>query len=117
MVPYLKGIHQTLDSWRLGRNEDGWKLSCEELSDLSISGGYEISKEVEERAPVKVKAVSLHHNHLVAMKALLADEEPYCPFVRVEKNGWVGYGMSDVSGDGFGVAFFIDGLLLFRYGQ
>ena len=23
MVPYLKGIHQTLDSWRSGRNEDG----------------------------------------------------------------------------------------------
>ena len=25
MVPYLKGIHHTLESWRLGRNVDGWK--------------------------------------------------------------------------------------------
>jgi hypothetical protein len=27
MVPYLKGIHNTIDSWRPGRNEDGWKYS------------------------------------------------------------------------------------------
>ena len=27
MVPYLKGIHLTLDSWRPNRDSDGWKLS------------------------------------------------------------------------------------------
>jgi hypothetical protein len=27
MVPYLKGIHLTLDSWRKGRDEDGWMES------------------------------------------------------------------------------------------
>jgi hypothetical protein len=27
MVPYLKEIHLTLDSWREGRGEDGWKRS------------------------------------------------------------------------------------------
>ena len=26
MVPYLKGIHLTLDSWRKGRDEEGWKV-------------------------------------------------------------------------------------------
>jgi len=26
MRPYLRGIHATLDSWRPGRDEDGWKL-------------------------------------------------------------------------------------------
>ena len=26
MVPYLKGIHQTLDSWRTGRSKDGYRL-------------------------------------------------------------------------------------------
>jgi hypothetical protein len=25
MVPYLKGVHHTLDSWRPGRDADGWK--------------------------------------------------------------------------------------------
>jgi hypothetical protein len=27
MVPYLKGIHLTLDGWRDGRDADGWKLN------------------------------------------------------------------------------------------
>ena len=30
MVPYLKGIHLTLDSWRKDRKADGWKLRTEE---------------------------------------------------------------------------------------
>ena len=31
MVPYLKGIHHTLESWRLGRDKDGWKLNKNEI--------------------------------------------------------------------------------------
>jgi hypothetical protein len=31
MVPYLKGVHLTLDSWREGRREDGWKRSQKEM--------------------------------------------------------------------------------------
>jgi hypothetical protein len=27
MVPYLKGLHLTLDRWRPDRDEDGWRLS------------------------------------------------------------------------------------------
>lgn len=30
MVPFLKGLHLTLDSWRAGRKEDGWKVSQKE---------------------------------------------------------------------------------------
>jgi len=26
MKPYLRGIHATLDSWRLDRDKDGWKM-------------------------------------------------------------------------------------------
>ena len=26
LVPYLKGIHHTLESWRFGRDDDGWKF-------------------------------------------------------------------------------------------
>ena len=37
MRPYLKGLHQTLDSWRANRGKDGWKLSCREFK-LMISG-------------------------------------------------------------------------------
>ena len=34
MVPYLKCIHQMLDSWKSGRNKDGWKLSPEDLREF-----------------------------------------------------------------------------------
>lgn len=27
MVPYLKGLHLTLDSWRPDRDEDGWRTT------------------------------------------------------------------------------------------
>jgi hypothetical protein len=27
LTPYLKGLHLTLDSWRPGRDEEGWKIS------------------------------------------------------------------------------------------
>ena len=55
MVPYLKSIHQTLDSWRPGRDADGWKLSLEELREF-----YAEEKEdtnVDSETPAKVQAV------------------------------------------------------------
>jgi len=36
MYPYLKGVHQTLDSWRSGRDEDGWKKSKRDLLSVII---------------------------------------------------------------------------------
>jgi hypothetical protein len=27
ITPYLKGLHLTIDSWRLGREKEGWKVS------------------------------------------------------------------------------------------
>lgn len=76
-----------------------------------------MSKEVEERALVKVKAVPRFHNDLVAMNVKYEGDKPYRDPVRVRKNGWVGCGMGGTSGDGFESAFFIDGVLLFRYSQ
>ena len=34
MKPYLKGLHQKLDSWREYRGEDGWKLSYRDINFL-----------------------------------------------------------------------------------
>jgi hypothetical protein len=33
MPPYLKGMHLTIDSWRPGRGEDGYKLKATDLRD------------------------------------------------------------------------------------
>ena len=115
MVPYLKGIHQTLDSWRSGRNRDGWKLSPAELREFYSTKDYAIAGDGE--APLEVKGMTRLKNDLTALDVLLEGEEPYRVPTRVRKNGWVGYGMGDASGDGIGAAFYIDGVLLFRYGQ
>ena len=65
----------------------------------------------------KAKAVPRLKNDLVALSILLAGDVPYRVPARIRKNGWVGYGMGDTSGDGFGSAFYIDGVMFFRYGQ
>ena len=31
MTPYLKGLHQTIDSWRPYTREDGWRMSHREI--------------------------------------------------------------------------------------
>jgi hypothetical protein len=42
LVPYLKGIHLTLDSWQPGRDSEGWRVSNQQvtahldLPDLSV---------------------------------------------------------------------------------
>jgi hypothetical protein len=39
MVPYLKGVHHTLDSWRPERDVDGWKFQrVTKPEDLTASG-------------------------------------------------------------------------------
>jgi len=37
MSPYLKGIHQTLESWREGRDKESWKLERREIMLFLIS--------------------------------------------------------------------------------
>jgi hypothetical protein len=34
LVPYLKGIHLALDSWRPNRNQEGWRVNTLDLDGL-----------------------------------------------------------------------------------
>jgi hypothetical protein len=38
ITPYLKGLHLTIDSWREGRDSDGWKLSPSALAEMWEEG-------------------------------------------------------------------------------
>jgi hypothetical protein len=52
LVPYLKGIHLTLDSWRSGRNEDGWKRTRADMEHLRRNGcPEETMKSLSDEAP------------------------------------------------------------------
>jgi hypothetical protein len=35
--PYMKGMHLTIDSWRSGRAEDGFKMTAKEIQALGGS--------------------------------------------------------------------------------
>jgi hypothetical protein len=77
LVPYLKGIHLTLDSWRLGRNDDGWKRSQADMEQLRRHGDpEEAMKVVSEEAPALVIPVPRLEQDL---KALLALTYPLVP--------------------------------------
>jgi len=59
VCPYLKGIYQTLDSWRSGRDSDGWNFTKEELfqfmtSDEDFDNSYQ-----DEGAPACVASFTL----------------------------------------------------------
>ena len=54
---------------------------------------------------------------MIKLSVLLAGEKPYRVPVRVKNNGWMGYGMGDSSGFGFGATFYIDRVPLFMYRQ
>lgn len=43
--PFLKGLHQTLDSWRPNCDDDGWKLSRQEWDLLLANCRNEEEKE------------------------------------------------------------------------
>ena len=58
MCPYLKGTYQTLDSWRLGRDSDGWKLTKAELFAFMIPDEELQNSYVDEGEPVSVVPAS-----------------------------------------------------------
>ena len=57
MMPYLKGMHQTIDGWKPSMNSDGWKYTPRELvvvSKYEAKGSDTYNKElVMEIAMVK----------------------------------------------------------------
>jgi hypothetical protein len=77
LVPYLKGIHLTLDSSRPGRNKDGWKRTRADMEHLRRNGyPEETMKALSDEAPRLVMPVPRLEQDL---KALLALTDPPGP--------------------------------------
>ena len=111
IVPFLRGLYLEMNSWRPGRNQDGWKLSkraynaylndsLREGSDKFSSGSYK-----EENAPIKVKAVFRLFKQLEALYLLFGDNEPALRLIRGTVNVEVIYIFGGASGSGFGDSF------------
>ena len=84
---YLKGLHMTIDSWRLLRDKEGWKLTGKELKEARAKLRQEwrwreedlenfIPPVGEVAAPVCVKAVARFAEDVLAMLQLCEAEVP-----------------------------------------
>jgi hypothetical protein len=98
LTPFLKGIHLTLDSWRPGRNEEGWVDPSVSLDEWDI---YTHSSS----APEFVTAVPRLRFDLSALNTLFATPHPPIRYVRSSSIATVSYGFGDASGNGFGSTF------------
>ena len=130
ITPYLKGIHNTLESWRSGRDEDGWKLTDTEwLAYLAGQEGMEdVTKynlkqkrkqfrdEHEGTAPSEVAVVARLSNDLTALWRLFKPEQPPLRLIRGRAIAKAIYGFGDASGSGFGSVWQSDSGLHYRLG-
>ena len=112
--PYLKGFYLTLNSWRKGRNDEGWKYSMAEWKaalDLEDDlPGYRVREEVRRKVkaenhddrPSLVQAVPRLQTDLLALKKLYSGDSPTLRLVRGDKMSSVKIAFGDASGKGFG---------------
>ena len=89
MTPYLRGFYLTMNSWRKGRDKDGWKLSPRAyrtflaLSKHHTMGDSEVEVFTEDKnAPTFVEALPLMREHLTILLAMFVDSEPALKLVR-----------------------------------
>ena len=103
MVPYLKGIYLTLNSWREGRDAEGWadeemKWQVDEAGDKNRVAPNFLSNKGH---PVWSKAVPRLKDDLRALMRLTSHEDP--PMLPVRPtNSEACYVVGDASGAGFG---------------
>ena len=138
MIPYLKGIHHTLESWRFGRNDDGWKYGTVEmikwLNEEVDLEGESLEKETitkstwkdvfknfkdmhEGDAPTTVKPVGRLLADLKALSRILEPELPIHRLVRGSKIKKIVLVFGDASGSGFGSTWETEnGTIRYRYG-
>lgn len=136
LKPYLKGFHATLDSWRSGRDDLGWKVKKrkedEHLEDLE-DGGFDQGADEAEfkliqdedladelasdswsgesgmKAPRRVTMVSRLRTDVQSLQLLMASEKPVKRIIRRRQLIQVIYGFGDASGKGGGSCILING--------
>ena len=126
IFPYLKGLYNTMNSWRLGRDGDGWKYSMSEWKILlemeeerseavhRAKKEYVHTKAVER--PVEVDIVPRLIDDLAALMTLFESKEPPQRLVRGQELSVAVYGFGDASGGGFGASWETTNGTRYRYG-
>ena len=121
MVPFLKGVHLTLETWRGERDEEGWKLSPKELAseeemkeDLTEDEGHEDAQAVHLEKKEDVPPPKGPENGTTTVPRLKRDlgalikltKSPFPDKRIVQRNVVLTayYGFGDASSGGFGAS-------------
>eukprot|EP00978_Attheya_sp_CCMP212_P016480 scaffold43205_cov34-Attheya_sp.AAC.2 len=122
IVPFLKGIHLLLDSWRDNRNDEGWKLTSAEMRAAVEDGRFEsVEHRVPDDLPKRVfeKDAPRVKGDVETLCRLTESPEPEPPrrLIRSDnKVAMVRYGFGDASGAGFGSSLLVGNQLHYRTG-
>ena len=133
MVPFLKGFHLSLESWRDNRDVEGWKLphrrvpgSSEdnakvfksEDGDLNADAAFLFGPSVDKASSSEETGTTHHPEYITPVPRLLNDLSVLSDFLSVDKPPWrfvrggraayVQYGFGDASKAGFGTTFQLD---------
>jgi hypothetical protein len=93
IMPYIKGLHLTIDSWRPSRSNEGWKVVTQEKP-LEGVGSME--------APSHVKPVPRLVCDVSNLMDMFKAKQPPVRYVRSKQVNVALYGFGDASGAGFG---------------
>lgn len=104
MVPYLKGVHLTLESWRPDRDEDGWR-------DASFSKlpADKFGRTEDPRAPKAVKQARRYADDVMALKVLTESDTPVRLRARPARGSLAIFIYGDASKRGFGTSIWTQG--------
>jgi hypothetical protein len=118
LVPYLKGIHLTLDSWRPNRDAEGWKVGVSVELDAALGELFHTRDlQPDKSAPSHVTPVPRLVHDICALRALFEPGTPPKWQIRPTSAASAVYGFGDASGSGFGTTILIHGHLHYRHGQ
>jgi hypothetical protein len=118
LTSYMIGFHMTIDSWRPGRDHEGWRMAKTLWEQIKKEDEDWSREEVEvEEVPILVKAVPRFKDDVACLSKLLSTENPPLKRVRSKHTAKVFYGFGDASGSGFGATMQIDDGIHYQYGQ
>jgi hypothetical protein len=86
MAPYMIGFHMTIDSWRRGRDREGWRTNDEAYWRAEEDGGEWVGPPDPDSVPLDVGAVPRFRSDVEALRKLCQGSEP--PLRRVRSRRW-----------------------------
>jgi hypothetical protein len=118
LTSFLIGFHMTIDSWRPGRDDEGWRYAQTLWEQMKKEDEDWSREEVNpEEVPVTVEAVPRFKDDLKALGRLMSAEHPPLKRARCKRTSKVYYGFGDASGSGFGATIQIEDEIHYEYGQ